>query len=245
MPSNILTGIDYYDATFHQDRGAFKGITPFHIYDLSQQTRPATGNKLLACCRRPISPTAGASRHQPQREGSLRSDCARFAFDIARPSRSTAARRNTPASRPRSPLYRSVFGLWPRRARVPHPGRRRAGRLGTGFDRLLQSASRNFKLKTQTSHDVEGGFRIKSGRFQMQSSIYAMDLENEIHFIPALFFNVNLDPTRRYGSETSASLRVSDSVPLRGGAYTRAVFREGRSRATTCRWCRAIRGGAA
>ena len=62
----------------------------------------------------------------------------------------------------------------------------------------------------------------------MQSSIYSMDLENEIHFIPALFYNVNLDPTRRYGSETSASLRVSDTVLLRGGmAYTRAVFREG------------------
>ena len=86
----------------------------------------------------------------------------------------------------------------------------------------------NFALKTQTSHDIEGGFRIKSGGFQMQSSIYNMDLENEIHFIPALFYNVNLDPTRRYGSETSASLRLSDSVLLRGGAaYTRAVFREG------------------
>jgi iron complex outermembrane receptor protein len=83
-------------------------------------------------------------------------------------------------------------------------------------------------LKTQTSHDIEGGFRIKSGGFQMQTSIYNMDLENEIHFIPALFFNVNLDSTRRYGSETSASLRVSDSVLLRAGAaYTRAVFREG------------------
>jgi iron complex outermembrane receptor protein len=83
-------------------------------------------------------------------------------------------------------------------------------------------------LKTQTSHDIEGGVRIKSGPFQMQSSIYNMDLENEIHFIPALFYNVNLDPTHRYGSETSASLRVSDTVLLRGGvAYTRAVFREG------------------
>jgi hypothetical protein len=83
-------------------------------------------------------------------------------------------------------------------------------------------------LKTQTSHDIEGGVRIKSGPFEMQSSIYNMDLENEIHFIPALFYNVNLDPTRRYGSETSASLRVGDSVTLRGGvAYTRAIFREG------------------
>ena len=100
----------------------------------------------------------------------------------------------------------------------------------------------DFKLKTQTSHDIEGGFRIKSGRFQVQSSIYDMDLENEIHFIPALFYNVNLDPTRRYGSETSASLRVNDSVTLHGGvAYTRAVFARARSRATTSRWCRATR----
>ena len=62
----------------------------------------------------------------------------------------------------------------------------------------------------------------------MQTSIYNMDLENEIQFNPVLFFNTNLDPTRRYGSETSASLRVTDTVLLRGGiAYTRAVFREG------------------
>ena len=55
-----------------------------------------------------------------------------------------------------------------------------------------------------------------------------MDLENELQFNPIQRFNVNLDPTRRYGSETSASFRVSDTVQLRGGmAYTRAVFREG------------------
>jgi iron complex outermembrane receptor protein len=83
-------------------------------------------------------------------------------------------------------------------------------------------------LKTQTSNDVEGGFRIKAGQFQMQSSIYNMDLINEIHFDPVNFFNYNLDPTRRYGSETSASLRVSDTLLFRAGAaYTRAVFREG------------------
>ena len=52
-----------------------------------------------------------------------------------------------------------------------------------------------------------------------------MDLENEIHFNPALFFNVNLDPTRRYGSETSASLRVSDTVSVarRHGLHPRGV----------------------
>ena len=38
----------------------------------------------------------------------------------------------------------------------------------------------------------------------MQSSIYNMDLKNEIHFDPVNFVDVNLDPTRRYGTETSA-----------------------------------------
>ncbi len=38
MPSSLLTGVDYYDATFHQDRGAFQDFPPWHRYDLAQQT---------------------------------------------------------------------------------------------------------------------------------------------------------------------------------------------------------------
>ena len=122
----------------------------------------------------------------------------------------------------------SVFGRAARAFRTPTVDERVASGPAFGPPPFFPAIPGDFKLKTQTSHDIEGGFRIKSGGFQMQSSIYNMDLENEIHFNPALFFNVNLDPTRRYGSETSASLRVSDSVTLRGGmAYTRAVFREG------------------
>jgi iron complex outermembrane receptor protein len=43
-----------------------------------------------------------------------------------------------------------------------------------------------------------------------------------------VFANINLDPTRRYGSETSVAWRVNDRLLVKGGvAYTRAVFREG------------------
>jgi iron complex outermembrane recepter protein len=120
----------------------------------------------------------------------------------------------------------SVFGRAARAFRTPDVDERVA--TGPSFDQFGVPISQTFKLKTQTSHDVEGGVRINSGPFQMQSSIYNMELENEIHFIPALFFNVNLDPTRRYGSETSASFRASETVLLHGGfAYTRAIFREG------------------
>ena len=37
IPSAILTGIDYYDATPSGTR-AFRGVPPIHIYDLSQQS---------------------------------------------------------------------------------------------------------------------------------------------------------------------------------------------------------------
>ena len=120
----------------------------------------------------------------------------------------------------------SVFGRAARAFRTPNVDERLSS--GPAFDPFFNALPGDFRLKTQTSHDIEGGVRIKSGPLEVQSSIYNMDLENEIHFIPVLFFNVNLDPTRRYGSETSASFRVSDTVLLRGGmAYTRAVFREG------------------
>jgi iron complex outermembrane receptor protein len=121
----------------------------------------------------------------------------------------------------------SVFGRAGSSFRTPNVDER----VGASplFDPTFTVAlPRSFALKTQTSEDIEGGFRIKAGKFEMQSSIYSMDLTNEIHFDPVNFIDYNLDPTRRYGSETSATYRVSDSLLFRGGfAYTRAVFREG------------------
>ncbi|KRQ97407.1 TonB-dependent receptor [Bradyrhizobium jicamae] len=227
IPSQILTGIDYYDATFNQDRGAFRGVAPTHIYDLSQQTLAGYWQHTVG-----LLPTTDFSYGARVQNTSL---SARDRFDPNAPGCALFFNCSPAAS----PLdsnetqyalhiglehrFNSVFSVFGRAAR--------AFRTPTVDERVSNGpffVPGTFQLKTQTSHDIEGGFRIKSGGFQMQSSIYNMDIENEIHFIPALFFNVNLDPTRRYGSETSASLRVSDTVTLRGGvAYTRAVFREG------------------
>ena len=88
----------------------------------------------------------------------------------------------------------------------------------------------DFNLKTQTSRDIEGGVRGRFGAFEWQSSVYDMELNNEILFIPfpPIGANINLDPTRRFGVENSASYAVTDAVRLKGGlTYTRATFREG------------------
>jgi iron complex outermembrane receptor protein len=233
IPSQILTGIDYYDATFHQERGAFKGVPPSHIYDLSQQTvagywqhtvglLPTTDFSYGA--RIQNTSLSARDRYDPNAPAcAMFFNCSAQAFPLA--SNETQYALHIGLEHRLNDVF-SVFGRAARAFRTPDVDERVSS--GPAFDAFFNPLPQNFQLKTQTSHDAEAGFRIKTGAFQAQTSVYSMDLVNEIHFLPTLFFNVNLDPTRRYGSETSASLRLSDSVLLRGGvAYTRAVFREG------------------
>ncbi|MFZ2159683.1 MAG: TonB-dependent receptor, partial [Bradyrhizobium sp.] len=221
LPSAILTGVDYYDATYHSDRPESKGAPPIHVYDLKQRTLAGYWQQTLG-----LLPTTDFSYGGRIQRTSL---SARDRYDPFAPGAFSAEASPLDTEETQHALHIglehrfnevfSVFGCAARAFRTPNVDERVSS--GPAFDPFFTPLSGDFRLKTQTSHDIEGGFRIKSGGFQMQSSVYGMDLENEIHFIPALFYNVNLDPTRRYGSETSASLRVSDSVLLRGGvAYT-------------------------
>jgi iron complex outermembrane receptor protein len=222
VPSQILTGVDYYDATYNSDRPLFKGAQPVHVYDLSQQSLAGYWQHTIG-----LLPTTDFSYGARVQNTWL---SARDRLDLNAPGAFGLESLPLDSSETNYALhvglehrFNNVFSVFGRAAhafRTPNVEER----VSTGPFFIPGT----FQLKTQTSHDIEGGFRVKAGAFQMQSSIYNMDLENEIHFIPALFYNVNLDPTRRTGSETSASLRVSDSVLLRGGlAYVRAVFREG------------------
>ncbi|HEX7791711.1 MAG TPA: TonB-dependent receptor, partial [Afipia sp.] len=122
----------------------------------------------------------------------------------------------------------AVFARAARAFRTPNVDERVA--VGPAYDGPpdYNPLSRSFDLKTQTSHDVEGGIRIHGNGLDIQSSVYHMWLKNEIHYDPVNFANYNLDPTHRYGSETSVTLRLTDTLRFKGGiAYTRAVFSEG------------------
>jgi len=228
IPSNILTGIDYYDATYHSNRSEFNGFPPIHVYDLNQQTLAGYWQQTIG-----ILPTTDFSYGARAQNTSL---SARDRFDPNAPGAFDTQAIPLDSNETQYALHVgiehrfndvfAVFGRAARAFRTPDVDERVAS--GPAFDAFFNPIPGNFTLKTQTSHDIEGGFRIKAGQFQMQSSIYNMDLVNEIHFDPVNFFNYNLDPTRRYGSETSASYRATDTLLLRGGfAYTRAVFREG------------------
>jgi iron complex outermembrane receptor protein len=228
IPSAILTGIDYYDATYHSNRSEFQGFAPTHVYDLSQQTLAGYWQQTVG-----LVPTTDFSYGARVQNTSL---SARDRFDPNAPGAFDTQANPLNSSETQYALHIglehrfndvfSVFGRAARAFRTPDVDERVAS--GPAFDVFFNPIPGNFTLKTQTSHDIEGGFRVKAGQFQMQSSVYNMDLVNEIHYDPVDFFNYNLDPTRRYGSETSATYRASDTVLLRGGfAYTRAIFREG------------------
>jgi len=229
MPSNILTGIDYYDAIFHQNKGAFLGAPPIHMYDLSQQTVAAYWQQTIG-----FLPTTDFSYGGRIQRINLD---ARDRYDPTAPNAFDAQAMPLNSTETQHALhigiehrFNDVFAVFGRAAhafRTPNVDERVSS--GPAFDPASFIAiPGNFTLKTQTSNDVEGGFRIKAGAFAMQSSVYDMELTNEILFNPVGFFNYNLDPTRRYGSETSATFRANDTLLFRGGfAYTRAVFREG------------------
>jgi iron complex outermembrane receptor protein len=229
LPSTLLTGIDYYDATYNQDRGAFQGLAPWHMYDLRQQTAAYYFQHMVS-----VAPATDVSYGARVQNTNLSArdkfdPTAPFAFDtqaLPLDSSETQYALHLGLEHRLNDIF-TVFGRAARAFRTPDVDERVAS--GPSFDPLtFAPIPQTFQLKTQTSHDVEGGLRIKAGELQMQSSLYLMDLTNEIHFNPVLFFNTNLDPTRRYGSETSLSYRVNDALGLRSGmAYTRAIFREG------------------
>lgn len=227
LPSTILTGVDYYDYSYIQDHRNVAGGVPIHVYDLSQQTLGAYWQQTIGLL--PTTDFSYGGRLQRTRVtatdqlNNAPGCAAEFSCDTQASPLDTSEV-NHALHIGIEHRFNDGFAVFARAAsafRTPNIDER----VGVG---AFAAPVKTFDLKTQTSNDVEGGFRIKAGRFELQSSVYDMDLLNEIHFDPVNFVDTNLDPTRRYGSETSVSLRASDTVLLRGGfAYTRAVFREG------------------
>jgi iron complex outermembrane receptor protein len=227
LPSTVLTGVDFYDYSYVQDHRNVQGAIPIHTYDLSQKTLAAYWQQTVGL----LPSTDFSYGGRIQRTSVTATDTlnnapgcdAEFSCDTQAAPLDTSEV-NHALHIGIEHRFNDTFAVFARAAsafRTPNIDER----VGVG---AFAAPIKDFNLKIQTSNDVEGGFRIKVGKFEMQSSIYDMDLTNEIHFDPVNFVDTNLDPTRRYGSETSASLRVSDAWLLRGGiAYTRAVFREG------------------
>ncbi|WIG50273.1 MAG: TonB-dependent receptor [Afipia sp.] len=231
VTSSILTGLDYYDARYSSNRQYTISDPPNHAYNLSQQTIAGYWQQTLG-----LLPSTDFSYGGRIQQLSLK---ARDKYDPTAPAGSLLAQA-TPLDKDetnhalhvglehRFNENFAVFGRAARAFRTPNVDERVVTGPAFGGAFPFPPIPQNFELKTQTSYDVEGGIRIHGGPLDIQTSYYDMHLKNEIHYNPVAFYNYNLDPTHRYGSETQASLRINEAFRLRGGfAYTRAVFEEG------------------
>jgi len=231
-----LGGFDYYRAVYGSDRPLFLGAAPIHRFDLTQSSLAAywmqtvtffgntdigvggriQGFTLSARDRFDANAPGGSSCFPPF--GCFPNSAELMPLDTSENNRAYHL-----GIEHRFNRYFAVFARMAQSFRVPNVDER----VGT----LSDFAPTSFDLKTQKSHDYEAGVRVRVGRFEVQTSVYDMYLINEIHFrflSNFLFGNINLPPTRRYGSETIAAWQATDEVLFKVGlAYTRSVFREG------------------
>lgn len=106
----------------------------------------------------------------------------------------------------------------------------RSVRFGN-VDDIYDGFSKFTFLKPQTAIHFDLGVSFNSEKLSASVSAYLMDLKNEIHFNAAASTfgtNVNLDPTKREGIETTIELMPFDDVSIRGNyAYLVSEFDEG------------------
>ncbi len=230
VPNHLLTGVDIYNTQYDSDRSLSPGDLPIHHYDIRQTTAAIYGmNTTTVMPSLDISFGGRLQRNmvnaQDAYNPSMDPNAGFYSTDPQAPPVDMGewqwAAHLGYEYRANSAL--TFFGRAARAFRLPNADER----VGAGSPFSLITPP-SLGLKTQTSYDVEDGFHVRWRRFNFESSAYMMELNNEIHFIPALFLDVNLDPTQRLGWENSASYQLTDNVRLHGGlAYTRATFREG------------------
>ena len=229
-PGKLLAGVDFYDSVYGSDRGLHRGDPPIHHYDLHQHTA-GYSRKPSGCVPTPTLASARACSNSVSRRATRSIRTRRAGSSRRRRAcRSTRARPSTPGTSALSTGSPSALRC----------SRARRGASGcptsTSGSAWRRSARRPISICGRRPRmTIEGGFRVRYGGFELQSSVYFMELQDEIFFSPATFTNINLDPTRRYGVETIATWQATHTLlfkaasPIRARSSRRAVRRQRRA----------------
>lgn len=228
LPLKSLSGVDFYHTDYSSPRALMEGAAALHQYDLDQSSLAAyTMNTVTLFSTTDVSVGGRVQRTSLSARDAVNTAAPGYLYfgfpTVVQANPLDDAQTNRAwhiGIEHRFNQQLTLFGRTAQSFRVPNVDER----IGSA----PWGTPSNFALKTQTSRDWEAGVKLTAGPMFLQWSIYDMNLENEIFYSPFTTTNVNLDPTRRYGSEALATMRVSDTVRLKGSyAYTRAVFREG------------------
>ena len=225
LDSSATIGIDIYLSRYDSDRSLNPSTigTPIHRLAIDQTSRALYASNQTRI-NDATSITAGGRIQTVRQSASDR-------YDAAAPS-------NFPDSE--APAFRDDYRETMWQLGIHHQASA-ALSVNAGIERAVRFATvdeifeydplfnRIFSpLKPQTGNQYNAGFRLKRGQTVFMGNLYLMDLDNEIHFDPLSYTNINLDPTRRRGAEFSLQREFSDDVSIRA-SYTRmeARFREG------------------
>jgi len=226
LQQKITAGFDLYQSFYRTAYSAASGIAGYDTHRLNQRTAAVYAEDAMA-----LTPSATLS-------AGLRLQRADIA---ARETVNADAPGYSPFTVPGTPLnqvddeYAANLGAEQRLDQHVSlfAGLSHAMRLPNLDDRNYVIAyPTNFLLKTQTSWEADAGASFTWEHFGGQISLFGMILHNEIDYDPGANFglgaNVNLDPTRRYGTEGELHWAVTESVRLHGSlTLTKAEFRQG------------------
>ena len=107
-------------------------------------------------------------------------------------------------------------------------------RIGNGFrypnidDRIGGSGDTSLELDTQTSQDLEIGYRFNSDTFSTNLSAYIIEAKNELAYDSDAFENININSTRRFGIEFNTKNNISKKMSLNNDfTFAKAKYTSG------------------
>ncbi len=224
LPTTTLTGIDVYLSDYDSDRGQDSASAPVHHLAVDQ-TSIAGYVQTTVNITKTTDITAGARLQNVD----LR---ARDIFDAAAPGAAFESQAPDLNISKREPMLELGVEQSFTKSLSGFIRLNRSVRYWT-VDEIFQVDPTTYlraftPLKPQVSRGVDIGAKFQRRGVTAQASLYYMKLRDEIHFDPATFTNVNLDPTRRYGLESSISAPLTAKVRITGNyTYTRSQFDKG------------------
>jgi len=228
LTHSLRTGIDWYRTDYTSQRSQLVGSDPIHDLGIDSETR--SGYFFQSSQWQDTTLTLGARQSRVSQSG-------RDIYDPSAPQPMFAFESE---AAPGKQVYREEMyegGLSQELA----PGltlmgnASRSVRFGTVDEVFEFDASAPFPaprifspLLPQIGRNLEGSLVYQPGAQRFSLTVFRQKLRNEIHYNPAAFENLNLDPTSRKGATLAVEAALLDTLRLQASlTQQQAEFEEG------------------
>lgn len=227
-PARTTAGVDYYDSDYDSDRSLNEDTSDQPIHRLSiDQTSMAAYADTTVTLTDSLHLNLGGRIQRVEQKG-------RDDFDPTAPGAGDKFESGAPDFDQDDTEYLLEAGIEQQftPATAVYLKGSRSARFAT-VDELFEIDPATFlrvfsPLDPQIGKGVDLGVKYRQDRLSGQANAYFMRLDDEIHFNPVTFSNINLDPTRRYGLELSGGITLLSRLDIHANySWMRSEFRDG------------------